>query len=208
MNNLQISEIIFKVPNVQIRLIIKEKVLYNCSNHYHSGRNAKVKSHDYFKNETCYKIFRRITHYRCALKIIPSLSEKGLSAFVLSPFRFHENTTERTCFKMSNAFAVTTVLLLLVLVDVTGNSLVCAIIWKNRNLRYILSLHEVEAHQSNFFFSTNYITNLNSFSRIRPNFPFVRNLVIPFCVRFDYIFCCDLLLRSIVCSQVCISSSC
>ena len=58
---------------------------------------------------------------------------------------------------MSNAFAVTTVLLLLVLVDIVGNSLVCAIIWKNRNLRYILSLHEVEAHQSNFFFSTNYI---------------------------------------------------
>ncbi|XP_058964655.1 QRFP-like peptide receptor [Pocillopora verrucosa] len=36
---------------------------------------------------------------------------------------------------MSVAFAITTTLFILVLVDIVGNSLVCVIIWKNRNLR-------------------------------------------------------------------------
>lgn len=41
---------------------------------------------------------------------------------------------------MSTAFAITTVLLILVLVDIIGNSLVCAMIWKNRNLRTSINI--------------------------------------------------------------------
>ena len=45
---------------------------------------------------------------------------------------------------MAETGIVMTILFILVSVDIMGNSLVCAIIWKNRNLRYVRELQAVE----------------------------------------------------------------